>query len=176
RRLLDMAGELDSPVEAEACNGASSLGRGALVRANEHQPELGVSERERLDRNERVLPRLESPDEEEEGRLVVADSPVGAEDVVDAVRDDGDLPLVDVVMLDQVSLRPGGDRNDAVRPPNGTRHHRPEEEAVARSHELRLTLERKVVDRHNGGRCETGSDDVLEVCDRRLQAAQQAGE
>ena len=79
-------------------------------------------------------------------------------------------------MLDQVSLRPGGDRNDAVRPPNGTRHHRPEEEAVARSHELRLTLERKVVDRHNGGRCETGSDDVLEVCDRRLQAAQQAGE
>src|SRR6266576_5875884 len=103
-RLLDVAGELDAAVEAEACYCTARLGRGALVRADKHQSEIGVEHGKRLDRHERVLPRLECPDEEKVWRSVPG-RPVGAERVVDAVEDHGDLALIDAVMLHEVLLR-----------------------------------------------------------------------
>src|SRR3989442_234799 len=112
-------------------------------------PEVGVGERKRLDRHERVLARLECSNEEKVGRPV-AGRPIWGESVVDAVGDDDDLVLFDVVLLDQILLRSAGDGNDAIGAPHGAWHHRPEEEAVAGSHQLWVALEREIVDRHNG--------------------------
>jgi hypothetical protein len=45
--------ELNAAVQAEACYCTVRLARGALVRADKHEPEIGVDHGKRLDRHER---------------------------------------------------------------------------------------------------------------------------
>ena len=106
-----MAAELDAVAQARALHGALGVGPASLVRPDQDETRRAVAEqRDRLDRRDGVLARLEGADEERI-RLAVGARPVRAEHRVDAGRRDDDLLLGDAVELDQVALGQLGKRS-----------------------------------------------------------------
>jgi hypothetical protein len=77
-------------------------------------------------------------------------------------------------VLDEVPPRLLGDGEHPVGAADRARHHRPEDEPVPPAHQLRVPLERQVVDRHNRGAGAAGRDDVLKVCESRSEAPKQS--
>jgi hypothetical protein len=167
-----VAGELDARTQAEPRGHPPRLALGSLVGTDQHQPQIVAYERDCFERRNWILPGLKCPDEERVRRFT-ARRTVRREERVDAVRRHHDLLRRNPVMLDEVPLRPLRDGEHAGRAPDRARHHRPEDEPVAAAHQLRVALEREVVNGHDRGTAAPPRDHMLEVDERRIEATQQ---
>jgi hypothetical protein len=94
------------------------------------------------------------------------------EDRVDAVGRHDDLLLADPVVLYEVAFRALGHDKHALCTSSRTRDERAEHEAVAAAHQLRVRLEREVVDGDDGGPPIGGRHDVVEVAERRAESSE----
>ena len=171
--MVDVAREDDAPLEPEPLHCLAHLLAAALLCADEDEVELAVEERERLDRRQRILPRLD-PADEEHVRSPVRGVAVRMEDGIDPVRRDDDPVLGDPVLLHEVVLRVLRDGQHTVGAPSRGRDEPPEEHAVAAPHQPRHALEREVVHRDHRAAAIARRDDVVEVRQRRPQAPEES--
>jgi hypothetical protein len=130
----DVAGELDPVLEPEPSDGGARSAFRPLVRPGQDESQLGVGQREGLDRRDWILARRKRSDKEGV-RGAFATGALWPERLVHAVGRHDDLLFGQRVLLDQVPLRALRDGEYTVCPASRARNHRPKEEAVAPPHQ-----------------------------------------